>query len=73
MHMDETKKMLIKTLSPHLEEMVVNPLIQVHLVSRDIKILKMFLTSRKTAPFTSLGHVRSMIEYIDDIPLNAKK
>jgi len=67
---DEVKRGLIKALASQFDELVINPLIPVNLISRDPRVMRDFLTNRKVVPFISLGLTRSMLEYIDDIPYN---
>lgn len=71
--MDEKKRFIIRLLAPELDNVVINPMIPLHLVCRDKRIYYQFLSRKKNIPFLSLGLAQSMFEFIDDLPFNLKK
>jgi len=70
---NEVKKVLVKILAPHLEEFLLNPGLPIHQVCNDKRYFSSLLTNRKFIPFLSLKLTQSMMEYIDDLPLNCHK
>lgn len=64
---------MITALAPELDNIVINPMIPVHLVCSDKRVYYQFLSNKKFVPFLSLGLAQSLFEFIDDLPLNLKR
>jgi len=70
---DAGKKAIVKFLSPHLDEMLLTSGMPTHMVCKNRTYMRLALTGKKAAPFSSLGLQASFLRMLDLIHGTAKQ